>query len=212
MIKFGSNLRVNFRYEVQKIAENGKVPLTLVRNQKEMAVEVPISAKFPLLMPDLNGEYPSYFIYGPIVFSKASAMLTHSFLTGTKAGRFAIWFSTMGNPLLARASDKPAFDGEELVVVPSPFFPHKLSTGYSDPYYQVVKAIDGVRVKNLAHLVELLRDAKGEFIRVEFDNRFGETLVFPRAAMQAATDEILTDNGIRSQGSPDTLAIWNAKK
>jgi len=32
-----------------------------------------------------------------------------------------------------------------------------------------------------------------------------------RADMLAATDDILTDNGIRSQGSPDTLAIWNAK-
>jgi hypothetical protein len=118
----------------------------------------------------------------------------------------------MGSPLLARASDKPAFPGEELVVVPSPFFPHKLTSGYSEPNFQVVKAINGVRVKNLAHLVELLRDARGEFVTIEFDNRFCETLVFPRAEMLAATDEILTDNGIRSQGSPDTLAIWNARK
>jgi hypothetical protein len=29
--------------------------------------------------------------------------------------------------------------------------------------------------------------------------------------MISATDDILTDNDIRSQGSPDTLAIWNAK-
>ena len=29
--------------------------------------------------------------------------------------------------------------------------------------------------------------------------------------MLAATDEILTDNGVRSQGSPDTLAVWNRK-
>jgi len=34
---------------------------------------------------------------------------------------------------------------------------------------------------------------------------------FPRNEMLAATEEILTDNGVRSQGSPDTLAIWNAK-
>jgi len=26
-----------------------------------------------------------------------------------------------------------------------------------------------------------------------------------------ATDEILTDNGVRSQGSPDTLAVWMAR-
>jgi len=35
--------------------------------------------------------------------------------------------------------------------------------------------------------------------------------VFPRAAMVAATDEILNDNGVRAQGSPDTLAIWQGK-
>jgi hypothetical protein len=36
-------------------------------------------------------------------------------------------------------------------------------------------------------------------------------MVFPRAEMVAATDDILTDNGVRAQGSADTLAIWNAK-
>jgi len=35
-------------------------------------------------------------------------------------------------------------------------------------------------------------------------------MIFPRAELLAATDEILTDNGVRSQGSPDTMAIWNA--
>ena len=51
----------------------------------------------------------------------------------------------------------------------------------------------------------------GEFITIECCSRYGETMVFPRLEMLAATDEILTDNGVRSQGSPDTLAIWNAK-
>jgi hypothetical protein len=98
-----------------------------------------------------------------------------------------------------------------LVVVSSPFFPHKLVQGYDNPESQVVKAVNGIPIKNLAHLVEVLRDAKSPFITIEFNNRGGETLVFPRAEMVAATDEILTDNGVRSQGSPDTLAIWNAK-
>ena len=35
--------------------------------------------------------------------------------------------------------------------------------------------------------------------------------VIPRAEMLAATEEILSDNGIRAQGSPDTLAVWNSK-
>jgi len=36
-------------------------------------------------------------------------------------------------------------------------------------------------------------------------------MVFPRTQMVAATDDILTDNGVRAQGSPDMLEIWNAK-
>ncbi len=33
----------------------------------------------------------------------------------------------------------------------------------------------------------------------------------PRKEVLAATEEILADNDIRAQGSPETLAIWNAK-
>jgi S1-C subfamily serine protease len=211
MIKIGSNLRVYFLYNVQKFAKDGKLPLTIVRDGKQMQVEVPVSPNRPLVIPDLSGSYPSYFIYGPIVFSKATVQLTRNFLSGARAGRLAAWLSGIHSPLLSRTVDKPAFEGEELVIVPSPFFPHKMVSGYAQPYYQVVKTVNNIRVKNLAHLVEILRDTKDQFIRIEFDNHSGETMVFPRADMAAATDEILTDNGIRTQGSPDTMAVWNAK-
>jgi hypothetical protein len=162
-------------------------------------------------MPSLNGAYPSYFVYGPMVFSTATESFIGGLMRGNRGPRYVNWLSSMGSPLIKRIGDKPAFAGEEIVVVPSPFFPHKLAKGYSDPFCQVVKTINGIPIKNLAHLVEVLRDAKGPFITVEFSSRDGETMVFPRADMLAATDEILTDNGVRSQGSSDTLAIWNAK-
>ena len=75
----------------------------------------------------------------------------------------------------------------------------------------MVKSINGVAIKNLNHLVQLIRDSKDEFIVFAFDSTASETCVFPRKEMLAATEDILTDNGIRSQGSPDTMAIWNAK-
>jgi hypothetical protein len=77
-----------------------------------------------------------------------------------------------------------------------------------DPRTQIVKAVNGIQVKNLNHLIEILRDAKNEFITIECYTHYDETMVFPRAKMLAATDEILNDNGIRAQGSPDALAIW----
>jgi hypothetical protein len=120
-------------------------------------------------------------------------------------------FNLMTGPLMKRMFEEPAFEGEQLVVVSSPFFPHKLSRGYGDPIGDVVDSINGTHVKSLAHLVELLRDARDEFIVIEFEGRGGETLVFRREEMLAGTDEILSSNGVRSQGSPEMLQVWTAK-
>lgn len=202
MVKVG-DLRVRFQYMLQKVAKNGRVPLTLVRAGQEMSVELPVAPTRPMLIPTLEGTYPSYFIYGPVVFSTATQSLVAGY------NRFAAALAAASNPLATRRSDRPAFPGEALVVVPSPYFPHKLSKGYSQAQSRVVSAINGIRIKNLEHLVETLRDCKDEFIVIDFAGRKLETLVFPRKEMVAATEEILSDNGVRAQGSPDVMAIWN---
>jgi S1-C subfamily serine protease len=212
MVKLGSNLRVHFTYFVQKMTKNGKVPLTIVRHGKETRVDLPVSPEYPMVLRDLGNSNPPYFICGPMAFTVASKDMVDSLAGYRASARLSEWLNAIGSPLLRAVGKKASFDGEELVVVPSPFFPHKLSKGYSDPAVQVVKTINGVHVANLAHLVEFLRDSKEEFINIEFDNRYGETVVFPRKELLASTDDILNDNGIRSQGSSDTMAIWSATK
>ncbi len=204
MVKIGSNLRVRFHYLIQSKARQGMVPLTLVRNGKGLTLRVPVSADHPLLLPDLRGAYPSYFVYGPLVFSTATAQFANG--NNGLMGRFLFF----GSPLATRRGDGPTFPGEELVVVASPFFPHKLAMGYSNPAAEVVKSVNGVSIKNLRHLVEVLRDMKDEFIVLAVARRGAESMIFSRKDMLAATEEILTDNGIRAQGSADTLAVWNA--
>lgn len=204
MIKLG-DLRVRFQYMLQRVARDGKAPLTIVRAGEEKKIDLPVPPRRPLLIPDLEGTYPSYFVLGPVVFSTA----TSSFLSPLNSR--AATLSAFGSPLSTRRGDKPAFDGEALVVVASPFFPHKLSRGYSSAQTSVVEKVNGVKIKNLTHLVTTLRDLKDEFIVIEFAGRLKETLVFPRKDMLDATEDILSDNGVRSQGSADTMAIWNTK-
>ncbi len=211
MIGLGDNLRVRFQYQIQHLTTQGTVPLAVVRGGKELKINLPVSKNYPRLIPDLNGGYPSYFIYGPLAFSAATDQYLGGYLRSKYATSIMTGLSVAGNPLVTRMADQPAFPGEELVVISSPFFPNKLAQGYSNPRTQVVKTVNGIPVKNLKHLVEILRDAKTEFITIECYHRFGETMVFPRAQMLAATDEILTDNGVRSQGSADMLAVWNSK-
>jgi S1-C subfamily serine protease len=212
MVTLEGNLRVRFHYLVQKTARQGKVPLTVIRAGKELQVSVPVSTQRPLVIPELDGSYPPYFIYGPLVFTTASSQ----FLNGlTRDPRTAMSTMTvlaaLGSPLVMRIADKQAFPGERLVVVASPFLSHKVSVGYSNPAGLVVKSVNGTPIKNLNHLVEVLRDCKDEFVAIEFDARLGETPVFRRTDMLKATDAILADSSIRDQGSPDTLAIWHGK-
>ncbi len=206
MITVGSDLRLAFEYYVQKIAKDGKVPLTVVRDGKELAVQVPVSPEHPALIPGLNGKNPSYYIFGPMVFSAA----TEEFMDSLGSSGTMSYLSYIGSPLVTRRGDQPAFPGEQLVVIASPFFSHKLDLGYEkQPVAWVVKSVNGVTIKNLAHLVQVLNDSKDEYLKFEFAGTGLETFVFPRQAMKDSTDEILTDNDIRSQASPDVLATLN---
>ena len=208
MVKIDKDLRVNFAYMIQRLAKDDKLPLTVVRAGKPLKIELPVSANRPTLAPDLHGEYPSYFVYGPIVFSRASRQFLSLF--ENNAGLLRI-LGFVKSPLVTRVFDAPSADLEELVIISSPFFPHKLANGYSNATGSVVYSINGTPVKSLKHLVALLRDLQDPFVTIEFASRSGEALVFSRAAIMAATDEILTDNGVRAQGSPDMLAVWQAK-
>jgi hypothetical protein len=104
--------------------------LTVVRAGKEIPVELSVSPKRAMVTPDLGNAYPSYFIYGPLVFSTATDQYVRSLVGSARGARWVDWMIARGSPLITRLGDRPAFPGEELVVVPSPFFPHKLAEGY----------------------------------------------------------------------------------
>jgi S1-C subfamily serine protease len=208
MVNASPDLRVNFRYMIQKIVRDNHVPLGIVRNGKSLTLSVPLITQRPQLIPDLHGEYPSYFIYGPLVFSRASSAFT-AFLSGN-ATLMGV-FGYMGSPLVTERGAMPSADREELVVVAGPFFPSKLAEGYSNPTAMTVATVNGIHIRSLAHLVSVLRDLQDANVVFEFENRSGEAMVFPRAQMVAATESILTDNGVRAQGSTDMLAIWQGK-
>ncbi len=209
MVKIKDNLRLQFQYLIQQKAKGGKVPLTVVRKGKTETIELPVPNRWPMLIEPLQGKYTSYFIYGPLVFSTASRDLAAALdRPGSPLGAA---LALMGSPLATRRGDRPAFEGEELVMVTSPMFPHAIAKGYDNPFSKVIKEVNGVKVKNLRHFVELLRDSKAKYTSISFDDRFSEAIVFDHQEALKATDEILSDNGIRQQGSDDLMAIWKKK-
>jgi S1-C subfamily serine protease len=196
------DLRLDFRYRIPELVSDGKVPLTIVRDGKEERIEVPVLWRPKVLLPSLRGEYPSYYIHGPMVFTAA----TQDFVNNTGM-RGRIFLSATRSPLIERQFDKPRFEGEELVAFSNRMFPHRITKGYSTMPFGVVSKVNDVPVQNLRHLATLLRDATGKYLVLTMAGNY-ETLVFDRTELAAATEQILEDEGIRYQSSSDLREFW----
>ncbi|HEY2847389.1 MAG TPA: hypothetical protein VGI80_06175, partial [Pyrinomonadaceae bacterium] len=207
MVQLPDDLRVGFYSVVAKLAKDNAVPVTIIREGKKIETALSVSNEDNRLIRALAGEKPPYFIYGPLVFSPARLDGVASY------ARVRPNLESMQSLLFSRILDTVEFPGEELVVVTSPFFAHKITKGYEDPLGQVVKQVNGTPVKNLRQLVELLRDCKDEYLTIRFAEEGTETLIFRRDEIEKATDEILEDNGINPtrRGSEELVKIWKQR-
>jgi S1-C subfamily serine protease len=218
MVRVNRDLRLPFLYMVPKLAVKDRVRLGVWRGGKPIAVDVPLRHQPNYVLHPLAGKYPSYFIYGPLVFSTATLEYVDALQPAPHKDKKkngdteSAWDDLVarGNPLVTRFNDLAHFDGEELVVVTT-MFPHKVGEGYEDPKHQVVRTVNGAAVKNLRHLVETLRDSTDPFVEFKFADKQAETIVFDRRQVAAATEDILSDNGIRQPCSPDLTELWRGK-
>ena len=202
------DLRLSASYLVQKYAKNGLLPITVFRAGKSTQLNLPARSKRELVIPYLLEAQPRFFIFGPFVFSQT----TQDYLDRLGNQR-PTTFGRQPSPLVTRRYDKPAFENEELIVVASPLFPHRITKGYDDPNRAVLSEVNGVPLKNLRHLVEILRDTRDEQISFKFAASgvlTHETMVFNRAELKDATSKILEENGIRYPYSADLRTVWEA--
>lgn len=204
MVDEGDGLRLPFYALADRAARGGAVPVTLIRAGKPVEASLPVTRADDRLIKPYRGQYPPYFVHGPLVFSPALEQALPLYAQGSP-------LAMVGSPLNARGDDRAAFPDEELVVVTAPMLSHRLARGYSDPFGQVVKDVDGVPVRNLRHLVELFRDGAGEFLTLRFHGDMAETMVFPRKAVEEATSELMVENGIPRRGSEGVMSVWNGK-
>jgi S1-C subfamily serine protease len=205
-VQISDELHLPFQYLLAKLASGGKVQLTVWRDGKQTHVDAPVPSSRPQVMPYLKYGYPRYFIYGPLVFSPA--VKEYVMMSDAK---WTTYYRDRRSPLLTRLYDAPKFKGEELVVLIAPKFSNPITKGYGNMWMDVLTTLNGKPVKNLVHLVELLRDSRDEFLEFGFADRESETLVFRRGEMARATEDILTDNSIRKQGSDELLSVWEGK-
>ena len=208
MTALGEGSRVSLYYLIQKHIDEDTVHMTLLRDGKEVEVDVRLRRGDLMLAKDLKLEYPKYIIVGPMVFQPATTDFVYQ-MHGSK--KWVSHFVSKLNPVMSLGYSPRTVENEDVEVVLTglSFLPHAITKGYSDPGFGVIKKFNDVEVKNLKHMVELMRDSKEEYFVFEFAGKSYETYVFEREAFLAATEEVLDDNGIRRQGTPELLKVWN---
>lgn len=198
-------LRMRFLYYVARLAKEGKVALTVVRKGEKQDLTVPVAPRREFLVPILEDQYPDYFIYGPLVFAVATQEYVRA-LGANGLGALLV----LESPLLNRLYQRPTEPGEQLVVLATRMFPHPIIKGYDNRPLGVVAKLNGKPVKNLRSLAELLHDCSDDFLRFEMADR-SESLVFRRSEIEAATEEILSNEGIRYQSSDSLRDVLEKK-
>jgi S1-C subfamily serine protease len=214
MVRLEGDRPFGYLYLVQRLAREGRLPLTVLRHGQELKLDLPVDSNPRRLFRDLSEEPSSYFIFGPLVFTEASDEYVRSMASyvARQGGDSLVAMLYAGIPTFARYGEDPSFEGERIVIVPSPMFSHAIGKRLTNPYTAAVKEVDGVRVRNLQHLIEVVRDSTGEFVEFSFHGRFTDKIVFNRKQALAATEEVLNDNGVRQQCSPDMAKVWELAK
>ena len=203
-VQVEDNLRLSFQYLIPRYQKNGVVPLTIMRDGKEMDVQLPLVIDPEWLVKPLKGTYPQHFIFGPIVFSAGSQDLLR-----TAGPRGEALLASRRNPLIRQRYDLADQDQKELVVLGARMFPHPIHEGYDPQVFAVVEKVNDQPVKSLLDLVQLIRASDGEFITFDLAGNY-ETLVFPRQEMFDITESILEDEGIRYQYSKELASAWDS--
>lgn len=205
MVQVRANLRLPFSYLVPKLAREGNwtIPFSLLRAGQSIEISLPVPQHDTRLIRDLEGGDTSWFIHGPLVFSTVVADAIPLYL------RMNPFLQRRSSALFTRRDENMQFAGEELVVVTSPLLRHKISKGYGEPVGQVVSDVNGVKIQNLRHLVETLRDCRDEYVTFHFSESLSETLVFKRQELLDATPEIMAQYSIGRRASEDILPVWS---
>ena len=202
-VRAHGDLRLPAFYLVPQLFKEGQVEMTVIRHGQMRKIKMPVSEHSNRLIRFNGHEYPRYFIYGPLVFTPVNYLFVRAI-----PPRLQYYLTEIDSPIITRRTDLIRFEGEELVALAPPMFPHRITKGYDPRAFGVVSHVNDIAINNLPHLVETLRECKDEYVTFRFANLRTEMLVFHRQEIEATTAEILRDNGIRYQYSKDLRSIW----
>lgn len=163
--------------------------LEVLRGGKVLTLGQPMQ-RLPYLCRNIRNTMPEYYIIGGLVFTALSENLMAD-LCSPHMGLFSSLLGpidTRGERLKKYLGEFSAFPDQELVILQT-ILADKVSNGMQKCDLQPITEVNGVPVRNLRHLAELVDGCRGEFITFQLES--GVPLMLDVKKLREATPRIL---------------------
>lgn len=177
-----------FPLTMRQLGEN--VPVTVLRDGDIKKVLVPVLKTRPRLRQIIYDALPDYYIFGGYVFTTASVNLLAKYRSLPK----------FADDL---ASTRKFPDDEGVVI--TTVLADNATEGYFGIGASLVVSANGVKIRNLKHLIELIEGCEDEFIKlmINDNNKFDEPVYLEVRPLREATSRVLERYGIPNDRSAD---------
>ena len=169
-----------------------KVPVKVLRDGAVVETSITASKKDFRIRRWMYDAKPDYFIYGGLVFTTAS----FDYLVHSKA--------QFHDDI---AKDKEFKDDEPVVI--SWTFADIGMEGYLGIDGSLVRSVNGVKVRNLRHLVELVESCHDGFVRfgLDLNTEWDVKMIVDAKEMRETTARVMARNQIPADRSEDLRAV-----
>lgn len=189
-IPFRRGERVDLGGYVTSLFDGDEVEVTIWREGKEMDVTFPVST-IPSLVPShFNNKPPPYLISSGFVFTALSV----PYLVAKDA--WSDYYTDSVSYLLNLVNAPVKEEGDEVVVL-AQVLAHRSNLGYENFFDLHLLKFNGIKVKSLRHLKELIEESEEEFMAFEFAPEDGGRLVIlDRNTNEEVTKEVCAEHAI----------------
>ena len=165
-----------------------KVPARVLRDGAVVDTFLPVAKRDQRIRRWMYGEKPDYFVFGGLVFSTAS----YDYMVHSKAS------------FHDDITKNKEFEGDEPVVISFAFADVGME-GYLGIDDSLVRSVNGERVRNLRHLVEMIERCEDGFLRFGLDrnNEWDSIMVVDAREMRETTARVMERYQIPSDRSED---------
>ena len=176
-----------------------KLSVTILRNNKKLTVNIPLKTRKPRINSKEYDKTPTYYVFAGLVFQPISS----GYLEANQAMQPSLLSYVPEYTLQGYSKQIPdrIQSKRKQVVVLSHILPDIINDGYKDMEGSVIYSINNTPVEDLKHLIEIIKNAKGTYLKIVTD--FGNQIIMDKEKAKNRHKKILQQYQIFDDRSPD---------